>query len=167
MTAAERMRRFRRRRKAAGLKAMVRWITEESEPSTYSPHRLLEARSLAMHAVIASKIERDLAVLATPRDNIERWSARWKGDAPAWFHEGSPFHDLCGYYAQGIDERTATLPRGWRERLVKINTPNTRGARVYVLRCTFGNRDALPAVIYREVLAGISDEGVEAFHARG
>ena len=41
--------------------------------------------------------------------------------------EGSPFHELYGYYAQGVDERTATLPRGWRERLVKINNPNTLG----------------------------------------
>ncbi len=41
--------------------------------------------------------------------------------------EGSPFHELYGYYAQGVDERTATLPRGWRERLVKINNPNTVG----------------------------------------
>jgi len=41
--------------------------------------------------------------------------------------EGSPFHELYGYYAQGVDERTATLPRGWRERLVKISNPNTLG----------------------------------------
>jgi hypothetical protein len=41
--------------------------------------------------------------------------------------EGSPFHELYGYYAQGVDEHTATLPRGWRERLVKINNPNTSG----------------------------------------
>jgi len=41
--------------------------------------------------------------------------------------EGSPFHALFGYYAQGVDERTATLPRGWRDRLVKINNPNTLG----------------------------------------
>jgi hypothetical protein len=41
--------------------------------------------------------------------------------------EGSPFHELFGYYAQGVDERTATLPSGWRERLVKISNPNTRG----------------------------------------
>ena len=41
--------------------------------------------------------------------------------------EGSPFHELYGYYAQGVDERTATLPRGWRERLVKINNTNTLG----------------------------------------
>ena len=41
--------------------------------------------------------------------------------------EGSPFHELYGYYAQGVDERTATLPRGWRDRLVTINNPNTSG----------------------------------------
>src|SRR5690242_12182470 len=41
--------------------------------------------------------------------------------------EGSPFHELFGYYAQGVSERTATLPAGWRSRLVRISTPNTRG----------------------------------------
>jgi hypothetical protein len=41
--------------------------------------------------------------------------------------EGSPFHELYGYYAQGVDERTATLPHGWRKRLVKISNPNTLG----------------------------------------
>jgi hypothetical protein len=41
--------------------------------------------------------------------------------------EGSAFHELYGYYAQGVDEKTATLPRGWRERLVKISNPNTLG----------------------------------------
>jgi hypothetical protein len=41
--------------------------------------------------------------------------------------EGSPFHELYGYYAQGVDEQTATLPHGWRERLVKISNPNTLG----------------------------------------
>ncbi|HMN47239.1 MAG TPA: hypothetical protein PKE27_21860 [Povalibacter sp.] len=41
--------------------------------------------------------------------------------------EGSPFHELYGYYAQGVDEKTATLPAGWRQRLVKISNPNTAG----------------------------------------
>ena len=41
--------------------------------------------------------------------------------------EGSPFHELYGYYAQGVGERTAVLPRGWRDRLVRIENPNTRG----------------------------------------
>lgn len=41
--------------------------------------------------------------------------------------EGSPFHELYGYYAQGVDDKTATLPRGWRDRLLRIDTPNTSG----------------------------------------
>jgi hypothetical protein len=55
--------------------------------SGYSSHRLLEARSLAMHAVIAAKIEREPRLLNVALNNLKRWRARWKGDAPAWHHE--------------------------------------------------------------------------------
>jgi hypothetical protein len=41
--------------------------------------------------------------------------------------EGSPFHELYGYYAQGVGERTAVLPGGWRDRLIRIDNPNTHG----------------------------------------
>lgn len=41
--------------------------------------------------------------------------------------EGSPFHELYGYYAQGVGEKTATLPAGWRDRLIRVSNPNTRG----------------------------------------
>jgi hypothetical protein len=41
--------------------------------------------------------------------------------------EGSRFHEEFGYYAQGVGERTATLPPGWRERLVPIENVNTAG----------------------------------------
>jgi hypothetical protein len=41
--------------------------------------------------------------------------------------EGSHFHELFGYYAQGVGERTAVLPKGWRQRLVRIENANTRG----------------------------------------
>jgi len=41
--------------------------------------------------------------------------------------ELSPFHETYGYYAQGVDETTATLPPGWRERTVTIRNENTRG----------------------------------------
>jgi uncharacterized nucleotidyltransferase DUF6036 len=39
--------------------------------------------------------------------------------------EGSSFHEEFGYYAQGVDERTATMPKGWRERLIRIQNENT------------------------------------------
>lgn len=41
--------------------------------------------------------------------------------------EASPFHELHGYYAQGVGPETATLPDGWRARLVPINNANTNG----------------------------------------
>lgn len=41
--------------------------------------------------------------------------------------EGSMFHDTFGYYAHGVHERTATLPVGWDDRLVRFETAGTRG----------------------------------------
>jgi hypothetical protein len=42
--------------------------------------------------------------------------------------EGSPFHDTYGYYARGVGEQTATLPDGWKQRLIPVQNENTRGA---------------------------------------
>ncbi|CAN5797147.1 hypothetical protein BH20VER1_BH20VER1_00560 [soil metagenome] len=42
--------------------------------------------------------------------------------------ERSVFHETFGYYAHGVDETTAILPEGWRERLVRVENENTRGA---------------------------------------
>jgi hypothetical protein len=36
--------------------------------------------------------------------------------------ELSPFHETYGYYAQGVGPRTAILPAGWEQRLVRIET---------------------------------------------
>ena len=41
--------------------------------------------------------------------------------------ELSPFHQTFGYYAHGVDESTARLPDGWKERLIAIHNENTRG----------------------------------------
>jgi hypothetical protein len=41
--------------------------------------------------------------------------------------EGSAFHEQFGYYAQGVSAGTATLPGGWRRRLVSVKNPNTGG----------------------------------------
>jgi len=81
------MRRMRLRRKSAGLKQVIAWVPSEPiSPHPYSTHRLLEARSLAMHALIAAKLARDPSLLAKPRQNPENWSARWQ-HAPRWVHE--------------------------------------------------------------------------------
>jgi hypothetical protein len=41
--------------------------------------------------------------------------------------ELSAFDAEYGYHADGVDLSTATLPEGWRERLVPIDNPNTNG----------------------------------------
>jgi hypothetical protein len=37
--------------------------------------------------------------------------------------EGSAFHGTYGYYAQGVAPETATLPAGWRNRLIEVVSP--------------------------------------------
>jgi hypothetical protein len=41
--------------------------------------------------------------------------------------ELSAFDEAYGYHADGVDLSTATLPAGWRDRLVPIDNPNTNG----------------------------------------
>jgi hypothetical protein len=43
------------------------------------------------------------------------------------------FHETFGYYAQGVTERTAILPEGWRDRLVAFETKATNGVRAMCL----------------------------------
>jgi hypothetical protein len=39
----------------------------------------------------------------------------------------SPFHESFGYYADPVDERTSTLPKGWKSRLVNLPPGDTEG----------------------------------------
>lgn len=47
--------------------------------------------------------------------------------------EASMFHSTFGYYAQGVVEKTAVLPSGWRRRLVRFETPATNGVIAWCL----------------------------------
>jgi hypothetical protein len=47
--------------------------------------------------------------------------------------EGSRFHETHGYYAQGVDSRTACLPQGWKERLERVQSRATNGRVGYCL----------------------------------
>jgi hypothetical protein len=107
------MRQMRARRKTAGLRAVTRWVPQQPLPPSYSSHRLIEARSLAMHVMIAQKIERDASLLAVPRRNLERWFARWSDEPPSWMREWR-----------------ALLERPWSEIAGIITEPSENGARV-------------------------------------
>jgi hypothetical protein len=41
----------------------------------------------------------------------------------------SPFHESFGYYADPVDHKTATLPKGWKSRLVNLPDGDTEGVR--------------------------------------
>lgn len=43
--------------------------------------------------------------------------------------ELSPFHQTFGFYVDGVDLTAIVLPRGWAQRLVIVDTPNTNGIR--------------------------------------
>ena len=72
LSAAERMRRYRARRRDAGLKLASHW--REAGPDALTEgaltHRIIEARSLAMHCLAARKISKDPSLLEIPRRNI-------------------------------------------------------------------------------------------------
>ncbi len=47
--------------------------------------------------------------------------------------EASMFHQSFGYYAQGVSEATAVLADGWRDRLVRYESPMTNGVVAWCL----------------------------------
>lgn len=115
LTAAERMQRYRVRQRAAGLRATTRW--QPAAALSLTPgllkHRIAEARSLAMHCLIAQKIAADPALLAVARRNIAAWRERY-GDSPP----------------RALDEWREILDRPWPEIAALITDPGEAGARL-------------------------------------
>lgn len=115
LTAAERMQRYRVRQRAAGLRASTRWQPTTAAPLTPGllKHRLIEARSLAMHCLIARKIAANPRLLDIARRNLEGWTARY-GDSPP----------------RALEEWRAILRRPWPEIAALITDPGETGARL-------------------------------------
>ena len=87
-TAAERMRAYRKRKRDAGLKSVRHWEPAEgTSVRRYSDHRILDARSLAMHCKIAQKISRDKNLLDKAKENLERWIAKSGDPLPQYLCE--------------------------------------------------------------------------------
>jgi uncharacterized nucleotidyltransferase DUF6036 len=56
--------------------------------------------------------------------------AKMKPDRTEWLNkigQDSRFHETHGYYADPVDETTATLPKGWKGRLVNLPPGDTAG----------------------------------------
>jgi hypothetical protein len=78
LSAAERMRRYRARRRAAGMRTTTRWAPRVS---IWSDHRVAEAKSLALHVLAARRITADPRLLERARATVGRWLERY-GDRP-------------------------------------------------------------------------------------
>lgn len=111
---AERMRRYRARQRAAGLRAVTRMETPARTLSSGAlRHRVIEARSLAMHCLAAQKIMRDPALLERVRGTLDTWRARYDEDTP---------------YA--LDEWAAILRRPWPQIAAFITDAGERATRL-------------------------------------
>ena len=109
------MQRYRARRRAAGLRPRVQWQPAARLP--VSPgllkHRVMEARSLAMHCLIAQKIAADPKLLEVPRRNIAGWLSRY-GDSPP----------------RALDEWREILKRSWEDIISILIDPGEKATRL-------------------------------------
>ncbi|QYD70084.1 hypothetical protein KZJ38_07165 [Paraburkholderia edwinii] len=99
-------------------------ITQETEFVIVGSQSILGAFPDAPESLLQSN-ELDIY----PRVNWERLSDLIDGS----IGEGSPFNQTYGYYAQGVDPRTAVLPVGWEGRLTQVATPATGGGVGYCI----------------------------------
>ena len=115
LTAAERMQRYRARKRAAGLRPRVQWQPAVRVPVSDGllKHRVIEARSLAMHCLIAQKIAADPSLLEVPRRNIAAWRSRY-GDSPP----------------PALDEWSEILQRPWQDIVSLMTDPGESAARL-------------------------------------
>ena len=100
-SSAERMRRYRERQRAAGLRPVTRM--QATAPT----------RSLAMHCLAAQKIMRDTALLDGVRRTLGTWRARYGKDTP-----------------HALDEWAAILSRPWPQIAAFITDPGERATRL-------------------------------------
>lgn len=107
---AERMRRYRARRRAAGLRSVRSWAPRVA---VWSDHRVAEVRSLAMHVMAARRIDADPALLAGARATLNRWRERYGERPPA-----------------AIAEWRTLLARPWPEIASRATALTEEGARL-------------------------------------
>ena len=89
---------------------------------------------IGSQSVLGSIPEERLPPAATASVGVDVAFLDDPGDSKADLVDGaigelSPFHSTFGYYAQGVSVSTAVLPRGWRDRLVLVDTPSTAPGR--------------------------------------
>jgi len=77
---------------------------------------------LAQFPSAPADVVRSMEADIIPTKHPERWNL-----IDGVLGEGSPFHEQFGYYADGVEIKTAVLPEGWRDRVIPIHNANTGG----------------------------------------
>ena len=76
-------------------------------------HRILDARSLAMHCLAAARIERDPGLLETARKTFQGWQSRYGNELPP-----------------ALEEWAGVLRQPWPEISFLITDPGERATRM-------------------------------------
>lgn len=114
LSAAERMKRYRARQRALGLRTVTRLEAPVGAHTTVSlDHRILDARSLAMHCMAAAKVEQDRSLFRTVKKIVDGWLARYPVNPPA-----------------ALEEWRGLLSRPWAEVRAIITDPSERATRL-------------------------------------
>lgn len=102
--------------------------------SVLGESELLVIGSQAVHGSITGELpaeaERSIEVDIVPFDDPDSAKADLIDGA---IGEASMFHESFGFYAEGVSESTATLPEGWRDRLVRYESSMIPGVVVWCL----------------------------------
>lgn len=107
--AAERMRAARERKRRAGFRLRQGWVN--GAPQGYSDHQRLDARSLAMHCLVARKLLANPALITQARNTLARWRAQAAEPVPSYFPEwgrilrGSP-GEIAAFLASMREDAT-------------------------------------------------------------
>jgi len=95
-------------------------ITEENEFYVIGSQAILP--SLPSGRKVPQELWRSMEADLAPVRHPERWEL-----IEGSIGEGSPFHETFGYHADGVEEGTAILPPGWKDRVVRFRSPATGG----------------------------------------
>jgi len=95
---------------------------------------ILVIGSQALHGTVGEELPaeaaRSVEVDVAPFDDEDEHKADLVDGS---IGEASAFHEAFGYYAQGVARKTAVLPDGWEERLVRYESPATNGVVAWCL----------------------------------
>jgi len=103
------MRAARERKRRAGFRLRQGWVN--AAPHVYSDHQRLDARSLAMHCLVARKLLANPALIAQVRNTLARWRAQAAEPLPSYFFdwerilEGSPA-EIAAFLASMREDAT-------------------------------------------------------------